>query len=239
MLDIEYTLGLLAFVTSAIAGVIGFGGGMLLIVFLPMFLSPNLIIPVHAITQLASNSSRMVFSFKDVKWGLFPKFLTGSMVGVLLFGYLLSNIPTEHVPVGIGTYILLNLWSQRFSTLFSQYESYYFIGLLQTGLGLIVGTTGPLSLAVLTKDLRSKDEIIATSSMFMTVSHLFKIPVFWVIGASLFENTSLLVLMITGSILGSLVGTKMRRVANNEMLILGIKILMSLMALRMIMVVVL
>ncbi|QOU33073.1 sulfite exporter TauE/SafE family protein [Vibrio coralliilyticus] len=225
---------MLAFATSTIAGVIGFGGGMLLIAFLPIFLSPNLIIPVHAITQLASNSSRMIFSLKDVRWSLFPKFLTGSMVGVLLFGYLLSNIPTEFIPVGIGTYILLNLWSGRFSAVISKYESYYLIGLLQTGLGLIVGTTGPLSLAVLTKELRSKDEIIATSSMFMTISHLFKIPVFLAMGASIFEYTSLLVLMIIGSVIGSFVGTKLRRRANNEKLIWGIKFLLSLLALRMI-----
>lgn len=141
-MDIEYTLGLLSFVTSLVAGVIGFGGGMLLIAILPTFLPPSLIIPIHGITQLASNSSRMLFSLKDVQWALLPQFLVGSFVGVLLFGYLLSNISMEYVPVGIGLYILLNLWSQRFSKFISRYESYYLIGMVQTGLGLIVGATG-------------------------------------------------------------------------------------------------
>ena len=187
-MHIEYILGLISFFTSVIAGVIGFGGGMLLIAVLPLFLSPSLIIPIHGITQLASNSSRMVFSIKDVQWVLLPKFLVGSLIGVLLFGFLLSNMSMEYVPIGIGLYIILNLWSVRFSKFISQYESYYLIGLLQTGLGLIVGATGPLSLAVLTKNLRSKDKIIATSSMFMTISHLAKIPVFMAIGISLFDH---------------------------------------------------
>jgi uncharacterized membrane protein YfcA len=226
-------LGLISFLTSLIAGVIGFGGGMLLIAILPVFLSPTLIIPIHGITQLASNSSRMMFSLKDVQWTLLPKFFVGSLIGVLLFAILLSNMPIEYVPIAIGLYIILNLWSERFSTFIKTYESYYLIGILQTGLGLIVGATGPLSLTVLTKDLSSKDKIIATSSMFMTISHLAKIPVFMVVGVSLYEHVNLLVFMVFGSILGSFIGTKIRLFANNKQLILTIKILLTFMAIRM------
>lgn len=232
-MNTEIILGLISFFTSAIAGVIGFGGGMLLIAVIPMFLSPSLIIPIHGITQLASNSSRMVFSLKYVQWSLLPKFLIGSLIGVFLFGFLLSNISTEYVPIGIGLYIILNLWSKRFSNFIKKYENYYLIGLLQTGLGLIVGATGPLSLTVLTKELSSKDEIIATSSMFMTISHLAKIPVFLAIGVSLLGHLNLLLFMIVGSVLGSFVGTRLRLNSDNEKLIFVIKILLSLMALRM------
>ena len=232
-MQIEHILGLISFFTSVIAGVIGFGGGMLLIAVLPLFLSPSLIIPIHAVTQLASNSSRMVFSLKYVQWGLLPKFLSGSLIGVFLFGILLSNLSTDYVPVAIGLYIILNLWSKRFSSVIKKYENYYFIGLLQTGLGLIVGATGPLSLTVLTKELSSKDEIIATSSLFMTISHLAKIPVFMAIGVSLWDHFFLLIYMVLGSILGSFVGTKLRLVSNNDKLILVIKILLSLMAFKM------
>jgi len=232
-LNIEYVLGLISFLTSAIAGVIGFGGGMLLISVLPLFLSPSLIIPIHGLTQLASNSSRMVFSLKYVQWALLPKFLIGSLIGVILFGFLLTRISTEYVPLAIGLYILLNLWSKGFNKFIKKYENYYLIGLLQTGLGLIVGATGPLSLAVLTKELSSKDEIIATSSMFMTISHLAKITVFMVIGVSLLEHLSLISYMVAGSIIGSLLGTKIRLMANNDKLIVVIKILLSVMAFKM------
>lgn len=237
-MQIEHILALISFFTSAIAGVIGFGGGMLLIALLPVFLHPSLIIPIHGVTQLASNSSRMLFSLKDVQWALLPKFLVGSLIGTFIFGFLLSNISTEYVPVAIGLYILLTLWSVRFAQFIKQYENYYLIGLLQTGLGLIVGATGPLSLTVLTKQLNSTDKIIATSSMFMTISHLAKVPVFMVIGVSLAAHVDLLICMVLGAILGSFVGTKVRVVINNEQLILVIKVLLSVMALRMLIVVI-
>jgi uncharacterized membrane protein YfcA len=231
--QIEYLLGFISLVTSLIAGVIGFGGGMLLIAILPLFLNPTLIIPIHGITQLASNSSRMLFSLKDVQWGLLPKFLVGSLIGIGLFGFVLSNVSTDYVPIFIGVYIILNIWSNRFSVFIKKYENYYLIGVLQTGLGLLVGATGPLSLTVLTKELNSKDEIIATSSMFMTISHLAKVPVFMILGVSFSEHLHLLLLMVLGSVIGSFIGTKLRIASNNEKLILLIKILLSLMAIKM------
>ncbi len=233
-MPVEAILGIAAFLTSVIAGVIGFGGGMLLISIMPIFLSAGAIIPVHGATQLASNSSRMVFSLKDVKRELLPRFLLGSLLGVLVFSVILTNIPTTYVPIAIGAYMLLNLWSPDFATLIKRYENYYLIGFLQTGLGLIVGAPGPIAMSVLTKDLDNKDQIIATASMFMTITHLAKIPVFGLIGFSLIDHSYLLIFMVAGSILGSYVGTKIRLAANNEKLILIIKILLTLMAVRMI-----
>ncbi|CAH0991020.1 hypothetical protein SIN8267_01121 [Sinobacterium norvegicum] len=238
-MPIEFSLGIIAFITSVIAGVVGFGGGMLLIAILPIFLSPSIIIPIHGATQLASNASRMAFSLSDVKWALLPKFLAGSLIGTLLFGLLLVNMPVDTVPLAIGIYILLNLWSPRFGRFISHYESYYLIGLLQTGLSLVVGATGPLSLSVLTKQLNCKNEIIATSSMFMSISHLVKIPVFGLIGFSLFDHSYLLAMMILGSVAGSFVGTQLRRAADNQRLITIIKLLLTAMAIKMIVAVVL
>lgn len=231
---IELLLGSITFLTSMIAAVFGFGGGMLLMAILPAFMSPSLIIPVHGITQLASNSSRMLFSLRDVKWVLLPKFLIGSIAGSLLIVSILPYIPIDYIPLAIGLYMLLNLWSPRFSSLVSRYESYYLLGFLQTGLGLVVGATGPLVLSVLTKHLKSKDEIIATSSMFMTISHFAKIPVYLVVTTSLFSNMSLLLFMTIGAILGSFVGTKLRLAANNHSIIRLIKWLVTLLAIRMI-----
>ena len=232
-MNIEIILGVTSFFTSLIAGVVGFGGGMLLIAVLPIFLSANIIIPIHGITQIASNSSRMVFSISHVQWSLFPKFLAGSMIGTLLFGVVLFNMPTDYVPVAIGTYIIFNLWSSKFAKFMRKFESYYLIGFVQTGLGLIVGATGPLSLSVLTKELKSNNQIIATSSMFMTISHLAKIPVYMSITPFLQSSIFLIFTMVFGSVLGSFCGTKLRLKADNEKLIFLIKILLTLLATNM------
>ncbi|EGA63732.1 hypothetical protein VIBR0546_21410 [Vibrio brasiliensis LMG 20546] len=217
-----------------IAGVFGFGGGMLLMAILPAFISPSLIIPLHGITQLASNSSRTLFSLNDVKWGLLRPFLIGSIIGSVIVVSVLSYIPVDYIPVAIGLYMLLNLWSPRFSAAISKYESYYLLGFVQTGLGLVVGATGPIVLAVLTKQLKSKDQIIATSSMCMTISHFAKIPVYFTLTSSLFSNVTLISYMVIGAVVGSFVGTKLRLAANNDKIIKIIKWMISLLAIRMV-----
>ena len=220
-------------ITSMIAGVFGFGGGMLLIAILPAFIGPSLIIPLHGIAQLASNSSRTLFSLNDVKWMLLPPFLIGSILGSFIAVTFLSSIPVDYIPVAIGLYMLLNLWNKSFSNAISKYESYYLLGFLQTGLGLIVGATGPIVLSVLTKQLKSKDQIIATSSMCMTISHLAKIPVYFTLTSSLFSNLSLISYMVVGAIIGSFFGTKLRLAENNDRIIKIIKWLITLLAIRM------
>lgn len=201
---------------------------------LPAFISPSLIIPLHGITQLASNSSRTLFSLNDVKWGLLRPFLIGSIIGSLIVVSVLSYIPVDYIPVAIGLYMLMNLWSPRFSTAISKYESYYLLGFVQTGLGLVVGATGPIVLAVLTKQLKSKDQIIATSSMCMTISHFAKIPVYFTLTSSLFSNVTLISYMVIGAVVGSFVGTKLRLAANNDKIIKIIKWMISLLAIRMV-----
>lgn len=227
-------IAFITLLTSMIAAIVGFGGGMLLIAILPFFIAPNLIIPIHGITQLASNSSRMLFSFQNIRWQLLPAFLIGSIFGAVAIGLGLSYLPMEYVPLAIGGYILLNLWSTRFSKFISKYENYYLIGFLQTGLGLVVGATGPLALTVLTKELKSKDEIIATSALFMTISHFAKIPVYLAVTNSLLSNVLLIIWMVVGAVLGSFLGTKVRVEANNEFIIKAIKWLLTLLAIHMI-----
>ena len=53
------------------------------------------------------------------------------------------------------------------------------------------------------------------------------------IGVPLLEHVNLLMFMIVGAVLGSFIGTKLRLAANNDRLVLVIKVLLSLMAVRM------
>ncbi|KKE84818.1 sulfite exporter TauE/SafE family protein [Pseudoalteromonas luteoviolacea] len=229
----ELLLGVIAFTTSLIAAIVGFGGGMLLIALLPLFLNPVLVIPIHGLTQITSNASRALFSLSDVKWSLLPAFLVGSILGTVLFGMILYTMPTTYIPLAIGLYILLNLWYSPFSNFIKRFENFYIIGALQTGLGLIVGATGPLSLTVLTKQLQSKDQVVATSAVFMTFSHLAKIPVFLLVSSELLESGYLIIAMICGAILGSYTGTKVRFSMDNNKLIGVIKLLLSILAINM------
>jgi uncharacterized membrane protein YfcA len=230
----EIFLTLFATATSALAAILGFGGGMLLIAIMPSFLPAAVIIPIHGIVQLASNSSRVALSLKQVAWHLLPPFLLGSIIGLILFTTLLFNLSNDYIPLAIGSYILLNLWSTPFSNTMKRFESFYIIGALQTGLSLIVGATGPLTQNILLKKLQDKDQIIATGAIFMSISHLAKIVIFGLIGFQFGEYLPTLILMSLGAILGSYIGSKVRKKVNNDAYIKIIKYVLSMLAAKMI-----
>ena len=57
----DVILGIINFFTSALAGITGLGGGVILLGLMPMFLTASTVIPVHGAAQLSSNASRVWF----------------------------------------------------------------------------------------------------------------------------------------------------------------------------------
>lgn len=230
----EIILGFVTFFTSAIAAIVGLGGGMMLIAVLPSFLPVNAIIPVHGLTQMSSNISRAVFGYKDIQYETIPKFLVGSLLGVGLFASIISLISLEYVPLFIGVYILLSLWSKKFNEKIKKFENYYILGFFQSGLSVVVGATGPLTLTLLYKDYEDKNKVVATSAALMSISHILKVLVFIYLGFVFFDYIELIIVMILAAILGSYGGTKLRNKIDGKKFAIVLKVLLSILATKLI-----
>ncbi|NVJ54029.1 MAG: sulfite exporter TauE/SafE family protein [Campylobacteraceae bacterium] len=230
----EILLGILTFFTSTVAGVVGLGGGMILIAVLPSFLPINALVPVHGLTQLSSNLSRAVFGYKDVQVEVIPKFLIGSLAGVSFFAIILYFVSLTYIPLFIGFYILLSLWSQKFNNKIKKFESYYLIGFIQSGFSIVVGATGPLATTLLVKDYNDKHTVVATAAALMSITHLLKVFAFMIFGFVFFDYISILIAMIIGAIAGSYAGTKLRDKIDGKKFMLALKIILSIMAIKLI-----
>lgn len=230
----ELLLGLLTFFTSTVAGIVGLGGGMMLIAVLPSFLPLNALIPVHGLTQMSSNFSRAVFAYKDVQYETIPKFLIGSLAGIALFASIISMISLEYVPLFIGLYILLSLWSKKFNNKIKKYENYYLVGFLQSGLSIVVGATGPLTMTLLLKDYEDKDKVVATGAALMSITHILKVFVFMYFGFVFFDYIGIIIAMIIGAVAGSYSGTKLRDKIDGKKFTMILKVLLSALAVKLI-----
>lgn len=230
----ELLLGLLTFFTSTIAGIVGLGGGMMLIAVLPSFLPLNALIPVHGLTQMSSNFSRAVFAYKDIQYETIPKFLIGSLAGIVLFASIISMLSLEYVPLFIGVYILLSLWSKKFNNKIKKYENYYLVGFLQSGLSIVVGATGPLTMTLLLKDYEDKNKVVATGAALMSITHILKIFVFMYFGFVFFDYIGIIIAMIIGAVAGSYAGTKLRDKIDGKKFTMVLKVLLSALAIKLI-----
>ena len=230
----ELILGLITFFTSTIAGIVGVGGGMMLIVILPSFLPLNALIPIHGLTQVSSNLSRAIFGYKDIQYEVIPKFLLGSAIGIGMFAAVLNLISLEYVPLFIGIYILLSLWSEKFNEKIKRYESYFLAGFFQTGLSMVVGATGPLTMTLLFKDYEDKNKVVATGAALMSITHILKVFVFMYFGFVFFDYIGVIVAMIIGAISGSWVATKLRDKIDGKRFTMILKVLLSALAIQVI-----
>lgn len=231
MIADELSLFLIATFTSTLAGICAMGGGMILVLVLPFFVPAAAIIPVHGIAQFASNSSRLVLCYKHIHWPFVWQFILGAMVGTGLFSIFLINISNQYLPLFISIYLLLTLWFKPIAKLFSKFESFYIVGAVQAGLGLLVGAPGPITVTLLYKKLQDKEQIIATASLLMGITNLNKVLVYSIIGFQFVNFWQLILASVLGATLGSIFGNYLRHKIPNQYFMTLLKFILTSLAL--------
>ncbi len=224
----------IAFFTSCLAGVIGMGGGVLLIAMMPGLIPPAAIIPLHALTQLASNGSRAVFGRSHIDWGLVLPILVGAIAGALVGGGVYINLNLQWLPAIIGVFILVITWVPLPQPRGGGRAALMVLGFYQTGIGMLAGATGPLGGAVLARHNTQRDWLVVNTAVYMSINHVLKVLAFVALGFSFAPWLLLIAGMIVASVVGSWMGTHLRRHVPQVNFERWFKILVTVLALRMI-----
>jgi uncharacterized membrane protein YfcA len=231
---IEFALVPIAFFTSAVAAAIGMGGGVLLIALMPGLIPTAAIIPIHAITQLSSNVSRAAFGWQNIDWSMVPAIAVGATVGVLIGAEVYSGLDLQWLPAIIGVIILGITWFKLPQPSGKGRLSLALLGFYQTGLGMIAGATGPLGAAVLMHRSAERDWLVVNTAVYMSLNHGLRIAAFTLLGFAFGQWIVLILAMSVAVIMGSWAGTKIRAYMPEKNFQLWFKVLLTLLALRMI-----
>ncbi len=171
---------LAAFLTSALSAVVGMAGGINLLAVMMMLLDYSLIIPLHGITQLVSNSSRAWFFRKGVDFSIFWQFgltlIPASFLGLMLIGQV--SVPLLKAATAI--FILYALFSPGLSFLKHIHGSARFrvAGFLSGCVGMVVGATGPLISPFFLHSGLAKNALIGTQAACQIFQHGTKVLLF-------------------------------------------------------------
>ena len=230
----DLLLMLFAFLTSLLTAVVGLGGGLILIALMPGLLPPLAVIPLHATTQLVSNAWRAVLTWRDIHWEFVLAFVIGSLIGGLLASKMAGWIPLDYLPLFIAGFILFNVWGGGIQFRASPKGEFFTIGFVQTGMGMLSGATGPLAQSTLVRKGLTKDAIVATSSVFMAVTHIIKVLLFGVLGFQFADYWLTTVLMMFGVLVGTWVGTRLRHRVPDQRFKTIIQWLLTVLAIRII-----
>lgn len=224
----------IVFFTSCLAAVMGMGGGILLIAVMPGLVPASVILPLHAVTQLASNVSRAAFGWRDIDARIIPAILCGAAAGAWLGSEVYQSLDTHWLPAWIGLLILLFTWVPLPAVPGGGQLSLALLGFYQTGLGMVAGATGPVGAAVLLRRNTARDWLVVNTAVYMSLNHVMRLVAFLLIGFSLAAWWQLAAGMIVAGICGSWVGTRLRHLVPQRNFQRVFRWLVTLLALRMI-----
>lgn len=200
----------IAFFTSCLAAVMGMGGGILLIAAMPGLVPTSVILPLHAVTQLASNVSRAAFGWRDIDAHIIPAILVGAMLGAWLGSEVYQSLDMQWLPAWIGLLILWFTWAPLPTIPGGGQLALALLGFYQTGLGMIAGATGPVGAAVLLRRNTGRDWLVVNTAVYMSLNHSVRLAAYLALGFSLAAWWQLATAMIVAGICGSWVGTRLR-----------------------------
>ena len=224
----------IVFVTSCLTAIIGMGGGVLLLTLMPGLLPAAAMLPIHAVTQLASNVSRAGFGWRSIDPGIVPAFTIGAVAGVCLGGEVFQSLDLSWLPAVIGVFILVFTWLPLPLLRGGGHPALVLLGFYQSGLGMLAGATGPLGSAVLLQRNKERDWLVVTTAVYMTLNHCLRVLAYVALGFSFAPWWPLLTGMVLAGIAGSWLGTRLRGMVPQRNFQRIFRLLISLLAVRMI-----
>ena len=179
-----------AFITSSISAVLGMGGGIILLGIMAILIPEGyMVIALHGIIQLISNTTRTYVFREFIRKKIINEFLIGALIGVgfsvaiiiLLIQFFqvtsANEIKVDMLKPLIGIFIIWYLFFKKKGKN-KKTSSFIKVGGIAGISSIFIGAVGPLIAPFfLTKNM-SKENIIANKAACQMITHFSKIPLF-------------------------------------------------------------
>ncbi len=219
--------------TSAITAAFGLGGGVIMLALLVNFLPVAVVIPIHGVIQLGSNTSRAFLLRKDIIKPIIVYYFLGAILGAVIGGQFVVALP-EGMLLGIlGIFILYIVWGPKPKNLNFGNVGNVIGGVFITFATMFIGATGPLAMALLPRKELEALQVSATHGALMVIQHGLKIIIFGFLGFQFVQWALFLAFMVVGGFVGSLFGRAVLKRLPQNLFQHSITIILTILAIRM------
>jgi len=224
-----------AFISGLISGISGTGGGTILVAMMSTVFDPSRLIPIHGAIQIFSNLTRVVLNRKYIRVDIFAEYAVGAIFAALIGRFLVVEVPDRILALSIGVAVLLAIWwPERFRFGFIV-KRYLALGCISTFLSLFIGVTGPILHPFMLRDKRLvRFGFIGTEACCSGFTHLLKVLVFFSLGFDYRSAASVILIMGFSTIAGSTLGKIILNKVSENLFSLSVKIVVTLLGIRMI-----
>jgi uncharacterized membrane protein YfcA len=215
-------------------------GGITLLAVMLLFLDPLIAIPLHAVVQLVSNSSRSWIQRRHLRWDIIGRYslllLPTGFIGLAL----LRALPPDVVKTSIGLFVLVATWAPGALLLGTHPETanpkrrFFVLGGVVGALNVTVGATGPLIAPFFLNLGLSRFALIGTKAACQALGHLAKIAVFGIVGFAFGEYALVLALMALLVVAGTWTGSRLLEHVSEPLFVRLYKGVLTLVALRLV-----
>ncbi|MDB5588035.1 MAG: putative rane transporter protein [Devosia sp.] len=168
------------FTTSAISGVFGMAGGLILLALLLIILPVGTAIAVQGVIQIVANGSRAILSRKFIDWRILGTMMLGlATAGVIL--WIVRYTPAlATVYVAVGLMPILVWIPASWLQLDAAKPVHAFVcGFVGGGLNLTVGVSGPSIDIFFIRTTLDRRTVVATKAAMQVLSHIAKVVFYW------------------------------------------------------------
>ena len=238
-----------AFITSSISAVLGMGGGIILLGIMAIIIPEGyMVIALHGIIQLVSNTTRTYVFRNNLKKNLIKEFSIGAFIGVivsiliivaLIYFFQVSSanqIKVDFLKPMIGIFILWYLFLKG-PKKERKIKTFIPVGTISGLSSIFVGATGPLIAPFFLSRNLVKEEIIANKAACQMITHLTKIPLFiYFFNVRYIEEYSILIPLTLSVFIGTNFGKRLlafiperlfKKLFKTALFIIAIKLIFS------------
>ena len=238
-----------AFITSAISAVIGMGGGIILLGIMAIIIPEGyMVIAIHGIIQLFSNTTRTYIFREYLKKDIIIEFTRGAIIGLSISALIIvliihffnvesaNQIKVEILKPLIGFFILWYLFLKK-SKKITHRRSFTPIGGVSGISTVFIGATGPLIAPFFLDGQLTKNNIIANKAACQMITHLGKIPLFiFFFNVDYINEYQTLLPLIAAVFIGTNLGKKVLQFIPEHIFTILFKIALTIIAIRLILI---
>jgi len=236
-----------AFITSAISAVLGMGGGIILLGIMAIIIPEGyMVIALHGMIQLFSNSTRTYIFRQHIKKNVIKDFSIGALIGAGISGLIIflliqfynvesaNQIKVDFLKPIIGAFIIWYLFLKGAKKK-KKLASFIKVGGVSGISSIFVGATGPLIAPFFLNSNFKKENIIANKAAGQMITHLTKIPLFiYFFNVTYIREYSILVPLIIAVYIGTNLGKQILSFIPEKTFKIIFKICLTIIAIRLV-----